>query len=129
MPARSLESFQPEGDVDPRVQRTIDTMTMQLHRRVGVHELANAVDLSVSQLSRLFRRDTGTTPGAFLQGLRLERARLLLARTSIPVRDVMIQVGWSDRSHFARDFCRQFGSNPRTFRLESNRAAVMRGHS
>jgi transcriptional regulator GlxA family with amidase domain len=110
--------------MDERVQQTIDTMTAQLHRRVAMNELAAAVGLSVSQLARLFRRETGVTPGTYLHNLRLERARILLAGTSIPVRDVMTQVGWSDRSHFARDFCRQFGSNPRTFRLQVNRAAA-----
>ena len=110
--------------LDERVQQTIETMAEQLHRQLEIKELAAAAGLSVSQLARLFRRDTGATPGAYLHHLRLERARILLARTSIPVRDVMIQVGWSDRSHFARDFCRRFGSNPRTFRLQVNRAAA-----
>ena len=103
--------------MDPRVQRSIETMNEQLHRRLTVSELADRVGLSVAQLTRLFRDATGTTPAAFLHGLRMERARLLLERTSLTVHQVMTQVGISDRSHFARGFMRAYGYSPRRFRL------------
>ena len=124
MVAQSLDPPWQEEHVDPRVQQTIDTMTSQLHKRLVLGELAGAVGLSVVQLTRLFRRDTGTTPGVFLRRLRWERARALLSRTSLPVREVMIQVGISDRSHFARIFSREYGSSPRTFRLKTSRAGA-----
>ena len=100
-----------------RVQRTIDRMEEQLHRSLPVSELANAVNLSVTQLTRLFREATGMTPGAFLHQLRMQRARILLERTTLSVTEVMAQVGISDRSHFARDFRRAHGTNPRTLRF------------
>lgn len=104
--------------MDPRVRRTIDRMEEQLHRRLTVTELAAEVDLSVAQLTRLFRQATGATPGAFLLGLRLKRARILVERTSLPITEIMAQVGVSDRSHFARGFRRAYGLSPRTLRVQ-----------
>ena len=104
--------------MDIRVQRTIDRMEEQLHRRLTVTELADAVELSVAQLTRIFRQATGSTPGAFLHELRMGRARILVERTSLTISEVMTQVGMTDRSHFARHFRRAYGSCPRTLRLQ-----------
>lgn len=106
--------------MDPRVQQTIDTMTLQLHRRLVLSQLAEAVGLSVVHLTRLFRKETRTTPGAFLRRLRRQRAHALLRRTSLPIREVMAQVGVSGRSHLAREFSREYGSSPRTLRLKTS---------
>jgi transcriptional regulator GlxA family with amidase domain len=104
--------------MDPRVQDTIERMQEQLHCRLMIAELADLVELSVAQLTRLFRNGTGMTPHAFLHDLRMTRARILVERTSLPIRDVMAQVGISDRSHFARDFRRAHGLSPRALRVQ-----------
>ena len=104
--------------MDIRVQRTIDRMEEQLHRQVTMTELAGAVGLSVAQLTRIFRRATGRTPGVFLNDLRLRRARILIERTSLSITEVMAQVGVSDRGRFARAFRLAYGVSPRTLRVQ-----------
>lgn len=47
-----------------------------------------------------------------LQAMRLGRARLLLERTFLSVKEVRVLVGIDDPSHFARDFQRAFGMSP-----------------
>src|ERR1700752_4584694 len=101
-------------------------MEEQLHRRLTVTECADAVGLSVTQLTRLFHASTGKTPGAFLHQLRMNRARILLEQTSLPVVEVMAQVGISDRSHFARNFKRAHGLSPRTLRVHLGLTAKQR---
>ena len=51
--------------MDVRVEHTIRRMNEQLHCQLTVRELASAVGLSISQLTRLFRIHTGMTPGVF----------------------------------------------------------------
>jgi AraC-like DNA-binding protein len=109
--------------VDARVNAAIQRMENGLQERLTVPQLARDVELSVAQLTRLFRRDTGATPGTYLHSLRLARAKTLLERTSLSVGEVMRQVGLSDRGHFARDFLRRYGSSPRSFRLASRPAS------
>ena len=50
--------------------------------------------------------------------LRMERARVLVESTDLPVREVMQQVGLSDPSHFSRDFRNAHGVSPRAFRVQ-----------
>jgi AraC family transcriptional regulator of arabinose operon len=104
--------------MDERVDVTIARMREQLDRAVAISELAAAVKVSVSQLTRLFHLDTGMSPGVFLHRLRMKTARTLLERTSLSVRDIMTQVGVADPSHFARDFRRAHGLSPRTLRKQ-----------
>lgn len=104
--------------MDPRVARAVAIMEERLHTPVTAAELAASVGLSVSRLTRLFQQETGTTPSAYLHRLRMTRARLLVERSSLPVHDVMAQVGIADPSHFARDFRRAHGFSPRMLRQQ-----------
>lgn len=112
--------------MDIRVERTLERMGEQLHRPLKLPELAAAVGLSVAHLTRLFRAETGKTPGVYLQELRIMRARILIERTSMSVTEVMAQVGIGDRSHFARDFRRVHGYSPRTLRVQMKAKPVCR---
>ena len=47
-----------------------------------------------------------------LRALRMERARLLLERAFLTVKEVMAFVGINDPSHFSRDFSRHHGVAP-----------------
>ena len=104
--------------MDPRIERTILRVDEQLHNGISVRDLADAVGLSVSRLSYLFRRTVGITPTAYLHARRMVRARILIERTTLPVAEVMAQVGLSDPSHFARDFRNAHGFSPRTLRKQ-----------
>ena len=104
--------------MDPRVAQVIGIMEERLQHRLTIPELARAVDLSVAQLTRLFRVQTGVTPRVFLHHLRMMRARVLVERTTLPIAEIMAAVGISDRTHFARDFKRTYGFTPRTLRVQ-----------
>ena len=104
--------------MDQRLERALHTIDAQLHTRITMAALAEEVGLSTSQLTRLFRRQTGRSPAAYLHVQRMIRARLLIERTALSVAEVMAQVGIADPSHFARDFRRMHGFSPRTLRTQ-----------
>jgi AraC family transcriptional regulator, arabinose operon regulatory protein len=104
--------FDCPGGMDHRVAHTIGCMENAIDRDVPVSELAAAVNLSPSRLTHLFRRETGVPPARYRHTLRMERARLLLERTCLSVKEVMTSVGVHDPSHFSRDFRRYHGVAP-----------------
>ena len=59
------------------------------------------------------------SPGRYLHERRLKRARVLLERTFLTVKQVMAHVGINDPSHFARDFRRLHGVAPSQLRPHS----------
>jgi transcriptional regulator GlxA family with amidase domain len=102
--------------MDPRVAHAIKHLEQSIERSPSVPELANLVGLSPSRFAHLFRDEAGVPPVRYLHRLRMERARALLERTFLTVRDVMRQVGFRDPSHFARDFRRYHGVAPSAIR-------------
>jgi AraC family transcriptional regulator of arabinose operon len=94
-------------------------MEQSLDRRVRLEEFAAAVNLSVSRLTHLFTRETGMPLARYLHELRMQRARLLLERTFLSVKQVMACVGFNDPSHFARDFRHYHGTPPSHVRPRS----------
>src|SRR4051794_35199636 len=81
---------------DPRIRRALAVMEGRMAQPWPVAALAREVNLSPSQFRHLFRLATGTSPARYLQGLRLGRARLLLERTFLSVKEVMALVGVAD---------------------------------
>jgi AraC family transcriptional regulator, arabinose operon regulatory protein len=92
----------------------------RIEERLGepltVATLAKDFDLSPSRFAHLFRQEFGVSPMRYLHMQRMLRARLLLERTFLTVKEVMVQVGCSDPSHFARDFRRFHGLPPKEWR-------------
>jgi transcriptional regulator GlxA family with amidase domain len=104
------------GMVDPRITATVGLMQQRLGQPLTVADLAAAVNLSPSRFRQLFTAQVGAAPAVYLQRLRLRRARLLIERTFLSVKEVMALVGYNDPSHFSRDFRRQHGVSPRLLR-------------
>ncbi|WP_020579432.1 AraC family transcriptional regulator [Actinopolymorpha alba] len=81
-----------------------------------VEEIARLVSLDPAYLSRLFRRDLGVPPIAYLARLRAEKAAGLLAGGTTPVARVGALVGWPDPTYFARRFRTLVGLTPSEYR-------------
>ncbi len=73
--------------------------------------LASALGISQRQLQRLFKRQFGCTPQAWLQAERLETARQMLCGAA-SVKEVAYTLGFPQLSQFSRDFKRHFGVTP-----------------
>ena len=102
--------------MDPRIARVIVHMEDSFDRGPRISDLAALVQLSTSRFAHLFRAETGVSPGRYLHTIRMQRARVLLERTFLNVRDVMLLVGFRDPSHFSRDFRRFHGIAPSAVR-------------
>jgi AraC-like DNA-binding protein len=99
--------------MDPRITRALARIDAELHDELSVRRLAEEADLSPSHFTHLFRLHVGMPPSRHLRQRRMELALMLLERTSLSVKEVMLHVGCKDPSHFARDFRRYHGFGPR----------------
>lgn len=101
---------------DPRITWAVEHLQRRLHEPIEIAALGARVNLSPSRFRHLFTVQTGVGPARYLQQLRLRRARLLIERTFLSVKEVMALVGYSDPSHFSRDFRRVHGVSPSALR-------------
>jgi AraC-like DNA-binding protein len=78
-------------------------------------DLARAVGTNEYTLKLGFRELYQTTVFGYLREKRMERARDLFEQGNTNVTEVALEVGYSNTSHFATAFRRQFGMNPKAF--------------
>ncbi|MGW3956418.1 AraC family transcriptional regulator [Streptomyces sp. NPDC004752] len=102
--------------VHPAVATAKRLIENRLSEGVTVDALAAEAHLSSAYLAELFRAETGETPGRYRTRLRMERARLLLAETDLPVTTIAADLGYSSSQHFATAFRRDTGTTPTRYR-------------
>ncbi|HWD78351.1 MAG TPA: AraC family transcriptional regulator [Kribbella sp.] len=84
---------------------------------LALGELADRLGISPAQLSRRFKAVHGVTPVGYLRGLRLRRARELLAETDDTLQAVAEQSGYRSAFYLSRVFSNQFLQSPSQYRL------------
>ncbi|MFL6336400.1 MAG: helix-turn-helix domain-containing protein [Pyrinomonadaceae bacterium] len=102
--------------MEHRVRKAIALAEQSLHKGWSPAKLAALVNLSPSRLHQLFKQETGVPPARYLRQLRMLRAKELLERTNLSVKQVMACVGLTDESHFVRDFKKTCGLTPARYR-------------
>ncbi|MCE4062679.1 helix-turn-helix transcriptional regulator [Pandoraea sputorum] len=67
----------------------------------------------------MFKQSTGSTPHRYVMERRVARAKTLLARSSVSLKDISTQVGFGDQAHLTTVFKRLTGATPKQFREQS----------
>lgn len=80
--------------------------------RLSLAAMARIAGLSSSRFRHKFKSEVGVTPTAYLQMLRLQKARKLLATSNLTVKEVKASVGITSDSYFTHQFKRTFGILP-----------------
>jgi len=101
---------------DPLIDRAVSWIRGNLHSRLTMDDLLRQVPTSRRNLSRRFKLETGEGVQAFIQRLRIDRAKLLLETSSTPVEQIVEEVGYHDPSAFARQFKRHTKLMPKQYR-------------
>jgi len=78
----------------------------------GVSELANAMNMSRSNLLRKIKKQTGGSVSQFIRQIRLEEADKLLQETQLTISEISYQVGFSNMSYFIKCYREDFGFPP-----------------
>jgi transcriptional regulator GlxA family with amidase domain len=90
---------------------------------LGVEALAARASMSPRNFARVFRRETGVTPAAYVEELRVEAARRLLEASSLTVAAVAARVGLKHPETLHRAFRRRVGTTPDRYRQHFTRQA------
>lgn len=94
-----------------------------LDEPLGVEALAARVGMSPRTFARCFARETGTTPAAFVEELRVETARRLLESTDLTIGAIAARVGMNSPETLHRAFQRRAGTTPDRYRQHFSRRA------
>lgn len=108
----------------PKVRRAILLMEQHLSQALTVEALAKKLDMSVRQLERLFKEDTGKSPQAYARAMRLGVAAWMLRQSGKTVAAIASACGFSDASHMGREFRQAYGVPPGVYRAGGRQEAA-----
>jgi len=98
-----------------RMKNVISYLEENYQNKIRLDDLAKKSDLSPNYFCKLFRQVTGFSPYAYLQYYRLEKARYALQTTDQTITEVAFNCGFSDVSHFIKEFRGLYGTTPKQF--------------
>jgi len=102
---------------DPRIERVLQRMKHDLaDPALSIESLARGVDLTATQVRKLFRRETRVAPKHFLLRLRLEKAVHLLRHSTLTIKQIAFECGFATDNYFHLVFRKAFGVTPIVFR-------------
>ena len=104
-----------------RVNRARDYLHANLRSRINLSDAATAACLSPFHLLRVFHAAFGLSPHEYLSHCRLERAKFLLEKTTIPVTAICLECGFTSLGSFSTFFCIKCGISPRAWRKRHGR--------
>lgn len=103
------------------VKRTIEFMHHNMDRSIQMKDMAAAVNLHPGYLHRIFRNYMQWTPTDYLTMLRMEKAKMLLQQTNIPISEISDYVGVGSRQYFHMLFKKYTGNTPVQYRESMER--------
>ena len=120
-----LERIRTEGDAQrrplhyligagnqPKLVDAVAMMEANIEEPLSLAELASYAGISRRQLERLFQDHLHCTPLRYYLDLRLNRGRLLLLQTTLPIAQIATRCGFSNPTWFGKRYVEKYGKRP-----------------
>ena len=101
------------------VSAALEEINERYSELFGVEELAESLQFNKSYLIRRFKKETGLSPGKYLQDVRINRAKELLTRPQHSLEVVAALSGFSCANYFCKVFKKITGETPTEYRNKS----------
>ena len=99
-------------------QLTMKFINDKYTEKINVKDICAAVGYSKSTVLSAFKKEFSTTVNAYLNTLRLERAKKLLENANSSVNEIALNCGFSDQSYFSKVFVATYGITPTEYRRD-----------
>ncbi len=102
---------------DKKLAKEITAYILQnLDKPLNISRLSKEFEISDFTLKRVFKTVVDTPVHHFILEKRLEKARGLLLKTNVPIKEMAGLVGFKRRSTFSEAFHKKFGHYPSSMR-------------
>jgi len=98
------------------IRKSVLYMRGSFARKITLEDVAREVSLSPAYFGKVFKQEMGCSPSAYLNRLRIERARQLLLQSDLQLVEIANILGFEDQSYFTKVFKRLSGVSPNRFR-------------
>lgn len=96
-----------------------DWLKDKLEQPISIENIAESMNMSVRNFSRVFLKESGMTPGKFLEKMRLDQAKNMLEYTDISIELVAEKCGFGSVVSLRRLFLKYLSLSPAQYRKNS----------
>lgn len=105
-----------------------------LLKGIGPEEVADSLHMSYSWFRKLFKEYTGLSPAHYIQELKIQQAKDLLATTQRSTKEIAYYLTFDDIPYFTKVFKKYTGYTPQSYRKNSEEnkkqpPSVLKNHS
>ena len=91
-------------------------MNDHIGEKLSLGDICSYLGYSESYFTRVFTKEVGCSPMAWMMQLKAERARYLLSNTRLKVNQIAPMLGFDDPYYFSKFFSKMTGLSPREYR-------------
>lgn len=103
------------------VARIEQYIEMHYNKNITVKDMAKLINISVSTLNRLFKKETRLTPIEYLIETRIEKSKKLLRRKEVPITEIAMRCGFNSSAHYSSSFSKLLKMTPSEYRKAYNK--------
>jgi AraC-like DNA-binding protein len=108
-----------ENEKDPvpfRIRKVVNFINDNLDKKINICELADLTEWKKDHFIRLFSKYLQVTPYQYILSRKMEKAKLLLQETMIPINEIAFELGFESNSNFYKVFKKKIADSPENFR-------------
>ncbi|MBQ8663572.1 MAG: PocR ligand-binding domain-containing protein [Eubacterium sp.] len=106
-------------DTSAIVHKGMEYIHKNYRNEITLEQTADYVAASPSHFSKVFKAEVGIGFAAYVNKLRLDKAKELLRDSSLPISDITQSVGYSNQQYFSRVFKNETGMTPGQYKKKS----------
>lgn len=113
---KKMRCINMNGIYSKQLVKAVDYIICNIHSRIYLSEVAGHLGISHEYLSRLFRRETGSTFSEYVNRLKIQEASALLLYTDYTDLEIGNMLGYTTQSYFIKVFQKYTGITPKQYK-------------
>jgi len=118
-------AFTPSGDIkdkdlaglSSKLKEVLDYINLNYQRALTLGTIARELGTSSDYIGKLFKRDLGLSFSEYTNGIRVEKAKSMIAEGDLSISDIAERTGFGSEQNFFKQFKRHTGLTPKKFRV------------
>lgn len=111
----SAAAFSGQGNVG-LVGKASHFMNEHLSEKISLGDICAYIGYSESYFTRIFSKETGMAPMAYIMRLKVAKACRLLENTNLKINQIAPMLGFDDPYYFSKFFSKEMGMSPKEWR-------------
>ena len=103
------------NDILKLIQKMIDE---HIEENIKVDDIASELGMSRMQLHRRIKIITGKSLSGYILSVKMKKAEYLLLHTQYKVKDIALNIGYTDSSYFSKVFKKEKKHLPKAYRMK-----------